>query len=71
MALITVATHTVRLDLFQRYEELVGEVANAAVHKREKWNWTAHQVAFGETGTDPLRNAGSGLRRDPAAGPGR
>jgi hypothetical protein len=51
MALITVATHTVRLVLFQRYEELIGEVANAAVRKREKWNWTAHQVAFGEAGT--------------------
>lgn len=51
MALTTVASHTVRLDLLQHYEELVAEVANAAVSKRENWNWTAHQVAFGEAGT--------------------
>ena len=50
MALVAVYSDTVRLDRSARYEELVQEIAQAAVKKKEKWNWTAHQVSFGNVG---------------------
>lgn len=50
MPLVTVYSDEVRLDQATRYEELIQEVAQAAVKKKEKWNWTAHQVSFGNVG---------------------
>ncbi len=47
MPLVTVYSDEVRLDQATRYEELIREVAQAAVKREEKWNWTAHQVSFG------------------------
>ena len=51
MPLVTVYSDEVRLDQATRYEEFIQEVAQAAVEKKEKWNWTAHQVSFGNVGT--------------------
>ena len=50
MPLVTVYSDEVRLDQATRYEELIQEVAQAAVKREEKWNWTAHQVSFGNVG---------------------
>ncbi len=50
MQLVTVYSDEVRLGQATRYEEFIREVAQAAVKREEKWNWTAHQVSFGNVG---------------------
>lgn len=47
MPLIDVLSVQTRPDRSQRYEELVGRLAEAAVGRREEFHWTAHQIAFG------------------------
>jgi hypothetical protein len=51
MPLVTVYSDEVRLDQATRYEGLIQEVAQAAFEKKDQWNWTAHQVSFGNVGT--------------------
>lgn len=50
MGLVSVASVTLRPECFGRYEELVQELADAAIRKQESWRWTTHQVAFGRVG---------------------
>jgi hypothetical protein len=50
MSLIAVYSDQVRLEQATRYEELIQEIAQSAVKRKEKWNWTAHQVSFGSVG---------------------
>ena len=50
MPLVTVLSVQTRPDRWQRYEELVQRLAEAAIARKEESHWTAHQTAFGEIG---------------------
>ena len=51
MPLTTVLSERIRPERLRRYEELVQRLAKKAVQKKDAWQWTAHQTAFGEVGT--------------------
>jgi hypothetical protein len=56
MPLITVLSLQTRSDRWQRYEELVQQLAEAAVSRKEESHWTAHQTAFGSLSTIHFAN---------------
>ena len=51
MPLMNVLSVQTRPDRWQRYEELVQRLAEAAVAQKEEYHWTAHQTAFGNLNT--------------------
>jgi hypothetical protein len=68
MPLMNVLSVQTRPDRWQRYEELVQELAEAAVARKEENHWTAHQIAVGELGTIHFASSSSNFEEIAARG---
>jgi hypothetical protein len=68
MPLMNVLSVQTRPDRWQRYEELVQRLAEAAVARKEENHWTAHQTAIGEIGAIHFASSNSDFAEIAARG---